>query len=461
MEEPESLPPDMQYDCIEEIASTSNIHVPALTKAVNTQTKVTKQNERKRQRIEGVLSPVNVDISDLKERIKNFIPQDQNKYGILGALADIDIVPPPVSNPTPTKAKDVNHKPKISWCPPIFVFNVNIKTLGDTLRSSLPDSSFRIINVNKSKSKIYLNDPKLHTSMMAILKDKNVQSYSFTPKELKQTSLVLRGLYHYASPEEVKQELDILIPNTVDKVSKYKTPWSVKNNKDTGLMLVSLHPGKKFGEVTHIREIFSQTIYWEKPKKKSGDLQCFRCQRWGHVSRNCNSAYNCVKCNQTHLPGECQRTSSDTTEPFCINCGKHGHPANFKGCPFYKKYILARKSKITKALEDKETAQRNVSKILNTAKFSPGKSFASMFRTDQNSAQASNQKPQIIEQFLELATFFMEPEELSLEQEIQLFLSNYKKMSKDEAKKQFMQLLSKGSTNRLVKQGSLEARKLL
>lgn len=44
--------------------------------------------------------------------------------------------------------------------------------------------------------------------MMEILKAKNIHFYSFTPKELKQVSMIIRGLFGRVDSNILKQELD-------------------------------------------------------------------------------------------------------------------------------------------------------------------------------------------------------------------------------------------------------------
>lgn len=401
MEDPDSLPPDMEFDVTEEIASTSK-QLPAFANSTSMQENKTKQNERKRLRLESAISSINV--SDLAEKLTNYNPQDQNKFGILGALADIDISTP-VSNPTTTKI-NVPPKPKISWCPPIFTYNVNINSLVESLRAASPQCNFKIKNINKNKSKLYFADSKVHASMMDLLKSKNIQSYSFTPKDQKQTSLIIRNLFSLTEPEAIKNELDQLVPETVASVSKFRTPTSIKNNTDTGLFLVCLLPGKKFGEISHIRQLQYQSIIWEKPKKRDTFVQCRRCQGHGHIARNCNCSYRCVKCKDKHLPGECKRSKTDTSEPYCVNCEKTGHPVNWRGCPSYKKYASDRKKKMAVALENRALAQNNVSKALNTSKYSPEKTFSNLFKSVTSIPQDSTKKPQIIQDFLKLANLF-------------------------------------------------------
>ena len=123
----------------------------------------------------------------------------------------------------------------------------------DQLEAKTPKIEFKIKNVNRSKSKIYFTDISAHTEMMTLLREKNTNSYSFTPKEMRQTSLILRGLYSGCETEEIYEAFNNLIPNVVAKAVKYKTSYSSKNNIDTGLYLISLLPGKGLGDVSHIR----------------------------------------------------------------------------------------------------------------------------------------------------------------------------------------------------------------
>lgn len=153
-------------------------------------------------------SSFDIDISDLKEKLADHNPNDQNKFGILSVLENVDIQCPTATNKTQaTNNKSATITNKMKWCPPIFVFNVNIKALVESLRATIKDSEFKIKNINNHKSKIYFADPKVHSWMMAILRAKEIHSYSFTPREMKQVGLVLRGQFSYKDPLEIKYEL--------------------------------------------------------------------------------------------------------------------------------------------------------------------------------------------------------------------------------------------------------------
>lgn len=370
----------------------------------------------------------------------------QNYFGILGDL-DIECTPTDPIQPKPYKVNVANktEKPSIrkSFCPPIFLYNVNVKHFVDQLKSKTPPITFEVRNVNKTKSKLYLADHRVHADMMKLLREKNIPAYSFTPKEFKQESLILRGLYHGCEESEVKDEFDQIVPDCVSKVTKYTTKFSLKNNLDTGLYLVTLLPGKKLSDVANIKSVLSQKVTWEKPKRKNQELQCHRCQKWGHVGKNCTAEFKCVKCDKKHSPGECLRVATDDSVPFCVNCNEAGHPASWRGCPSFKMFSKARKDKIMKARMEKITAANNVTRAVNASYRTTGKSFAQLFQAPQNLLSTHEKKSSIIEDFLRLTEFFMQPEEMSLEDEIAIFMRDYNKMPKQDAKKEFLRLLNK------------------
>lgn len=397
----------------------------------------------KRKRLEASKSPVNVDVSRLNTA--NGTPNDGNRFKILGLL-DIETNESSDNDNngrSREKPDNVKRPSRNSFCPPIFLHNVNIGRLVEQLEAKSPKIDFKIKNVNKYKSKLYFSDVAVHTEMMDLLREKEVKSYSFTPKEHKQVSLVLRGLYHGSEADDIKAALDDIIPHTIAKVTQFSTAHSKKMKLDTGLFLVSLLPGKSLSDVGNIKYVLRQSVIWETPRRMEQTIQCHRCQNWGHISRNCNSLFKCVKCDKKHGPGECTYVRSEETNPYCVNCESEGHPASWKGCPAYKAYVASRKERVRKAIEEKAAASNNVKRTVNASLYSPGKSFASLFKPQQNTTLTKTSKSNVIEEFMKLACYFMQPEELTLKQQINKFMVEYKNMTSSEAKAEFLRLFHK------------------
>jgi len=71
-----------------------------------------------------------------------------------------------------------------------------------------------------------------------------------------------------------------------------------------------------------------------EPRRKSNDPpQCTNCQRYGHIHKSCKLQPRCVKCNEPHHYLNCEKLPN--IPPTCVNCNET-HPANYKGCAYFK-----------------------------------------------------------------------------------------------------------------------------
>ena len=62
-----------------------------------------------------------------------------------------------------------------------------------------------------------------------------------------------------------------------------------------------------------------------------GPRQCFRCQAFGHLARDCTSTEKCKSCAGDHDSRKCPNKDDERT---CRNCFG-AHPTTFRGCPTY------------------------------------------------------------------------------------------------------------------------------
>ena len=98
------------------------------------------------------------------------------------------------------------------------------------------------------------------------------------------------------------------------------------------------------------------------------------------------------------------------------------------------------------AQELKSSTAKNVNKHI-TQSLQTGKSFASLFYNPSIAMETQPKRSSIVEAFMKLADFFLETEELTLEQELNIFLNEYKNKPKIEAKVEFLRLLKKVQSN--------------
>lgn len=125
--------------------------------------------------------------------------------------------------------------------------------------------------------------------------------------------------------------------------------------------------------MTNVAVLANQMVTWGKIQRK-GPIQCFNCQRFGHISKYCNRDYRCVKCNNKHNPGECPLSADkngNNENVFCVGCGQIGHPASYRGCQKYKERIEQFKKRNVAADEKRRDILRKISTFV-----SPEKSYA-------------------------------------------------------------------------------------
>lgn len=219
---------------------------------------------------------------------------------------------------------------------------------------------------------IFAHDFTTYDTIKDILVKNNTQFFTYTPKNRRPKSLILKGIRNEPEAEDIKNEINSMNLNNVNIIKVAKIKYN-KSDQSRYHYLVQISNDSTIKEITNIKYLAYQRIKWEKPHKKS-IVQCKRCQRLGHVSYNCNFIQRCVKCSLTHKHGECQiQTKDESNKLKCANCGGVGHPASYKGCPYYvaSNYVLKKKNQSEKAMVTKKTIKIN-NYIQN------GKSFADM-----------------------------------------------------------------------------------
>ena len=98
------------------------------------------------------------------------VSSDQNRFALLGELEFENTC----SDNGGRQRKMANDEPTVSnkVFSPIFHYNVNITHLVAQLEAKSPKIIYKIKNVNKQKSKLYISDPDVHSEMMTLLRKK-------------------------------------------------------------------------------------------------------------------------------------------------------------------------------------------------------------------------------------------------------------------------------------------------
>ncbi|KAJ8897285.1 hypothetical protein PR048_002631 [Dryococelus australis] len=155
------------------------------------------------------------------------------------------------------------------------------------------------------------------------LKKQNFNFYTFTPKEEKSHSAILKGLP--ASIDIIKQEL------TEHHIHlQYIEQFTPKTGQGPER---TIRKHGIFNVLQEINVINRTTVNWEEYQPRNDDIpQCANCQGWGYTKNNCAWQARCIKSKQ-EKPEEHQHTKyclkHATIPAHCVNC-KGQHPANYR-----------------------------------------------------------------------------------------------------------------------------------
>lgn len=237
-----------------------------------------------------------------------------------------------VSTLTNTVSNAPRNKP-----PPIYVCDIAFTALIDFIKMT---------KVNKSEFTIKQSDPKNHTiyalnlttyeKLLHMCKISLIKHYTYTPKSKKPKNLILKGIKGDFSEKDIENDIKELKLESINIIKIVKINFN-KSRPDNFHFLIQLSQNSITSELTKVKSLAFQRVRWE-PLRKKQIFQCTNCQRLGHSSSNCALGYRCVKCKDSHGPGECKinKDNTDKSQLYCVNCECNGHPASFRGCPFFK-----------------------------------------------------------------------------------------------------------------------------
>lgn len=189
--------------------------------------------------------------------------------------------------------------------------------------------TFKILKEGYS---VLVESLEAHNTLKRFLSQQKIPFYTFTTSENKPLRLVLKGVHHSYTPFEIVEDLTAKKVNVVSVQQMYG-----KGKINLDMFIVNFEQGTKLAELSKtIKYVCHQSVSWQNFIKKHTGTQCRKCQRFGHAATNCGLEYRCVKCTDSHAPGDCPLENDQPAT--CVNC-KESHPASYKKCPAYTKYV--------------------------------------------------------------------------------------------------------------------------
>jgi len=221
--------------------------------------------------------------------------------------------------------------------------------------------------------KVFTLEDFLKTKLM--LDSNKISYYSYTPKELKPITLILKKLPQTIfNKEEVKTAIQEKCPEIkILTVKEFKKSF----------WLVQIEKSSKSPKILKINTLLNCKVKFESFEKSESDItQCHNCQRFGHVASNCKMQYGCIKCTAVHTPGKCSISKtehpSENNKTQCVNC-KGQHTANTKICPI-RIQVAEKINQKRKTFDQKAAKVISKTKSVASRKVDSSTSFASLFK---------------------------------------------------------------------------------
>ena len=163
--------------------------------------------------------------------------------------------------------------------------------------------------------------------------------------------VVAIGVHQTISEDDIKTEL---AKNNVkiNKVQRLKyngqpTRKVVIQFEKEQDMKIALYSGIYFGRIR---------IRCESYRTAPQVTQCYKCQGFNHIAKDCKNAQKCLRCAGANKSIECPDKNKDSLKLKCSNCNGE-HVASSKECPKFKEQI---KVQADKAKARQEKLQNNL-----------------------------------------------------------------------------------------------------
>lgn len=230
-----------------------------------------------------------------------------------------------------------------------------------------------------------------YNKVLEAAKAARIECHTYSLPGTSPLKLILKGLPPNITPGEIKSDL------TSNKFKVREVKQFLKNVENDGVKTEVKLPiySVEFEPETPVKDVFKQKkvcfclIHWEKLRTRNKVIQCFKCQAYGHFSKNCYKSLKCVLCTGAHALQDCPLKHKPDQLLKCANCGEN-HSAGSRDCMVYKR-ILENKEKQNSSARPRGTSN---SRSLGNIR---GRFFSGANNTDYNNkatySQVAGQRP--------------------------------------------------------------------
>lgn len=253
----------------------------------------------------------------------------------------------------------VNPKSKKRHSPPILVEGLNIPKFRQFTNGKEIASETVIKPSGKTVVKCKYED---RNAVLEWLGKNCSGGNTMTCNDDRQGVSLVKGIHLSYKPEFVKSEIERLVEFKIVDARHFQTNPKSHERQLHWWKIVTETKAHALELAKKVKVFDYSVVHWE-PLKQRGVLQCYRCQGYNHIARNCLNKPRCVKCEFSHGRDECsappfKKGTGNKDAYYCVNCNKSGHPANAMECPIRAKW----QKKVDDKNDDKNNEKNEKSK---------------------------------------------------------------------------------------------------
>lgn len=174
---------------------------------------------------------------------------------------------------------------------------------------------------------------EVYAMIQNILDQNHAKYHTYSIPENRDIKVVIRKLPSFTEINTIESELE-------EEGFEFKKVIQMQKRVDgtlkkLPLFIVILPRTENNKRIYKLNALFNLKIEIQDYRRKSGLLQCFKCQGYFHTQAHCTHDPKCVKCAGPHLSSECPTPKGEKAPNLkCANC-EGEHPASYRQCITY------------------------------------------------------------------------------------------------------------------------------
>lgn len=219
--------------------------------------------------------------------------------------------------------------------PPVVIYS-NLQNHNEALKALRKELSEDIsLNCKRNRIIIYTKNLEDYKIVREKMSAAEVPYHTYTPQSEKPVFSILKGLASNVSTLEVKTDLlekKLKVIEVKQFVKKVTDEDGNISSRNLPIFSVQFEKETSREEIRKVKFVCFCKVTWEPPRSKAEIVQCYKCQQFGHIAKNCFKKEICAICAKEHNTTACVNPSKIK----CTNCGE-SHRADDRACEFHKR----------------------------------------------------------------------------------------------------------------------------